>query len=245
MRLYNINMTLKRPAAASGKARGRGGAAARVLRPVQEADTHATVDRILDAARRVLVAHGYSGFTTRRVAEAASIAPGNLSYHFPSKRELVRALIARMMSDLSSQYTAFLTDTGIPLGQEVTTLVRWALNDTVSEEAVRLFRELWTMALHDGEIRQAVDDLYDELMNKIVKLLLRSRPWADEGQIREFVHVLALMSEGGNVLYGTRRARAVPYERIIEIAIGLQGMLAPDLQQGATSSRQSSLRKRG
>jgi hypothetical protein len=46
------------------------------------------------------------------------------------------------------------------------------------------------------------------------------------------------------VLYGTRRARAVPYERIIEIAIGLQGMLAPDLQQGATSSRESRLRKR-
>jgi AcrR family transcriptional regulator len=237
-------MTRKRLAAASTAARGRGDAPTRVLRPVQEADTHATVDRILEAARRVLVEFGYSGFTTRRVADAASIAPGNLSYHFPSKRELVRALIARLVAELSNQYTAFLSDTGIPLGQEVTTLVRWALNDTVSDEAVHLFRELWTMALHDAEIRQAVDDLYDELMNKIVKLLLRSRPWADEAQIREFVHVLALMSEGGNVLYGTRRARAVPYERIIEIAIGLQGMLAPDLRHGATSSRESRLRKR-
>jgi AcrR family transcriptional regulator len=235
-------MTRKRLAPASGTARGP--AAAHVLRPVQEADTHATVDRILDGARRVLVEFGYSGFTTRRVAEAASIAPGNLSYHFPSKRELVRALIARLMADLSYQYTAFLSDTGIPLGQEVATLVRWALNDTVSEEPVHIFRELWTMALRDAEIRKAVDDLYDELMNSIVRQLLRTRPWADEVQIREFVHVLALMSEGGNVLYGTRRARAVPYERIIEIALGLQGMLAPDLQQGATHSREGSLRKR-
>ncbi len=237
-------MTRKRFAAASDKARGRSGAAARVLRPVQETDTHATVDRILQGARRVLVLYGYSGFTTRRVAEAASIAPGNLSYHFPSKRELVRALIARLVADLSKQYKAFLADTAVPFGQEIQILVRWVLNDTVSEEPVHIFRELWTMALRDAKIRQAVDDLYDELMNNIVKLLLRSRPWADEGQIREFVHVLGLMSEGGNVLYGTRRSRAVPYERIVEIALGLQDVLAPDLHQGATSSREGDLSKR-
>jgi hypothetical protein len=57
---------------------------------VQNHNPLATVDPILDGARWVRVRYGYAGFTTRRVAESASIAPGNLSYHFPSKRELVR-----------------------------------------------------------------------------------------------------------------------------------------------------------
>ena len=42
----------------------------------------------------MLVTHGYAAFTSRRVAEAAGMAVGNLTYYFPSKRELLRVLIA-------------------------------------------------------------------------------------------------------------------------------------------------------
>ena len=48
---------------------------------------------ILAAAEKVLIRVGYANFTTRKVAAAAGIAVGNLTYHFPNKVELTEALI--------------------------------------------------------------------------------------------------------------------------------------------------------
>ena len=192
--------------------------------------SQATVEQILSSARGVLIEHGHAGFTTRRVAEAAGISPGNLSYHFPSKRQLLQALIARLVTDYSSQFEAFLANVEIPAGQELQHLVRWLLTDAVTEEGVRTFRELWAMSLHDTAICRAVDDLYDELMGHVVTLLQRSRPNADARAVREAVQCLALMSEGSIVLYGTRRQRAVSFDRIIEVTITLLEQIAPELQ---------------
>ena len=192
--------------------------------------SQATIEHILLAAQGVLIKHGHAGFTTRRVAEAAAISPGNLSYHFPSKRELLQALIARLVADYSAQFRALLSNAEIPSGQELQHLVRWLLTDAVTEEGVRTFRELWSMSLFDAVIRRATDDLYDELMGQVAALLQRSHPNADANTIREVVQFLALTSEGSIVLYGTRRQRAVSFDRIIELTIYLLERIAPDLQ---------------
>ena len=189
-----------------------------------------TVDRILQAARDVLMEHGHAGFTTRRVAEAAGISPGNLSYHFPSKRLLLQALITRLVADYSRQFEAFLSDAEIPAKDGLHHLVRWLLNDAVQEEGVRTFRELWALSLHDPVICRAIDDLYDELMGHVEALLRRSNPNLDSDAIREVVQFLALMSEGSIVLYGTRRGRAVSFDRMIELTILLIDRIAPGLQ---------------
>ena len=204
--------------------------AKRRSRRAKKSASRATVEHILQAAQGVLIQHGYAGFTTRRVAEAAAISPGNLSYHFPSKRDLLQALIARLVTDYSSQFVTFLANVEIPVGQELKYLVRWLLTDAVAEETVRTFRELWAISLHDTEICRAIDDLYDELMGHVVTLLRRSYPNSDVDAVREVVQFLALMAEGSAVLYGTRPQRAVSFDRIIELTILLLERIAPDLQ---------------
>jgi AcrR family transcriptional regulator len=46
----------------------------------------------------------------RLVAQSAGISPGNLTYHFPKKIALLRALISRIMEDYSRQLEAMLSD---------------------------------------------------------------------------------------------------------------------------------------
>ena len=207
--------------------------AKRRRRQVMKNPSQATVESILLAARGVLIKHGHAGITTRRVAEAAAISPGNLSYHFPTKRDLVRALIAKLVVDYATAFEAFLTDAEIPAGQELQNLVRWLMTDAVTEESVHTFRELWAMSLHDAVIRHAIDDLYDKLMEIVAKLLQRSHPNTDAKTIREVVQYLALMSEGSAVLYGTRRKRTVSFDRIIDLTILLLESMAPELQTPA------------
>ncbi len=199
---------------------------------MQHHHSQATVERILECAHAVLVKYGYAGFTTRRVAHAAAIAPGNLSYHFPSKRDLVRALIRRLTTDILAKYASFYSDPGVRVGDEIASAIRWAFAYTVSKEGVYLFRELWAMALHDAQVRRAMHEFYDQLIEGAVRLVQRANPAIDPAQVREFVQVLMLMSEGSNVLYGTHSAGVVPFERVIEIAVGLQTMLSPDISHG-------------
>ncbi len=185
----------------------------------------ATIRRILDGAQAVLIQHGYAGFTTRRVAEAAAMRPGNLSYHFPSKRELLRALIRRLIEEYAQRFRSLLLEPDLPLQS----LVQWLLTDAVAEQTVRMFRELWAMALHDAVIRRALDDFYDELMQGVVQLLQCSRPRADVASIREVVQLLALISEGATVVYGTRRERAISLERVAALLPRILQLIAPQL----------------
>jgi AcrR family transcriptional regulator len=186
------------------------------------------MDRILESARHVLLTHGYAGFTTRRVAASAKMQPGNLAYHFPSKRELLRALIAKLVDDYSNRLAAFLAESGGSLGNEIQTLVAWLLNDAVADETVRIFRELWAMSLHDSVIRRAVDDFYDDVMRNVAELLQRQLPSVNPVASLEFVQLLAVLSEGMTVLYGTRKDRVVPHERIVALLHTLLAAVAPE-----------------
>ena len=55
-------------------------------------DRSTTRDRILDASRRLFNEKGYKATTLAEIAESVGIAQGNLTYHFPTKRDLTTAL---------------------------------------------------------------------------------------------------------------------------------------------------------
>lgn len=69
----------------------RGG---RRARPAQ-ARSQVTLERILEAARRVLVERGVAGFNTNVVAEAAGVNVGTLYHYFADKNAVLQELFAR------------------------------------------------------------------------------------------------------------------------------------------------------
>lgn len=199
-------------------------------KPTRQA-SDATVQRIIKCAKRILVEHGYAGFTTRRVAAAAGISVGNLSYHFQTKQKLLRALVTQLVAEYSGQFEAILADPDLPTKENLETLVKWLLTDAVEEETVRVFRELWAISLHDQVIRDAMDDFYDVVMNSTVEILTPYYPGAHIDSVRELAQVLAHLSEGSVVLFGTRRKRPVSHERVIELAVQFTKTMQLDLKK--------------
>ena len=196
------------------------------------ADSRSVSEKILDSAEIVLRRHGYAGFSTRRVAQEAAIALGNLTYHYPTKPELVQALISRLITRYLDRFQQVL----MTPGRGVEDLVRWLLEEAVAEEAMWLFRELWAMALHDEIVREAIDDLYDELMGKVAATLEAAYPSADPQAVRDLVQFIALISEGSTVLYGTRRSRIAPRQRMIDLVVRLTSVIAPELASSAADA---------
>lgn len=66
----------------------------------RQARARVTVDAILEATARVLVAEGYEGTNTNRVAEVAGVSIGSLYQYFPSKQALVSALVERHVREI-------------------------------------------------------------------------------------------------------------------------------------------------
>jgi AcrR family transcriptional regulator len=183
-----------------------------------------TVERILACAQRVLVQKGYGAFSMRLVATETGISVGNLQYHFRSKRELIRAIVHRLTTYYSDRFEKILVAHRATGDLPVEELVRYALTEAVTPTTVRTFRELWALANHDAAVRRVLDDFYEEVIEGIVATLGRACPAADLASVRDSIYLMTVLSEGCLVVYGTRRSRAVPHDRLVALAAQL---LAP------------------
>jgi AcrR family transcriptional regulator len=65
-----------------------------------------TVERILEAATRVLSEHGYDGASTNRIAKAAGVSNGSLYQYFPNKDAIVIAVLDRFADRLADRLGA-------------------------------------------------------------------------------------------------------------------------------------------
>ena len=176
---------------------------------------------ILRAAKQVLATDGYARFTLRRVASEAGLTVGNLAYHYPSKRDLVRALIMLLIAEYRAQVETHMRSTPSKSPGAFRSLVAWLMQDSASAQTSRLFRELWTIALHDPFIAKAIDRFYAEVQETASVHLRHNFPKLPPGTVREIVQLMGIISEGSNVLYGTARSPTAPLEKVTKLACSL------------------------
>jgi len=65
--------------------------------------TRLTVESLLEATARVLMARGCSGTTTNHVARRAGVSVGSLYEYFPGKEALGAALVERHLEDAEAR----------------------------------------------------------------------------------------------------------------------------------------------
>lgn len=66
----------------------------------RQARSRATVDAIVQAGAHILGSHGWAGFNTNDVADAAGVSIGSLYQYFPDKQALVEAIRQRHLNDV-------------------------------------------------------------------------------------------------------------------------------------------------
>lgn len=78
--------------------------------------SHATRQRLLEAAAQTFLAHGFEGASTREICERAQANIAAISYHFGSKEELYRAVLQLPLTALEASIPRF-ADPGLPLAE--------------------------------------------------------------------------------------------------------------------------------
>jgi AcrR family transcriptional regulator len=112
---------------------------------------------ILDAARSRLLADGYAGLSTRKVAEEAGVPLSQLHYHFGSKQGLILALFEEEnRRRLDRQRSMYAED--LPLWQRYERACDF-LDDDLDSGYVRVLQEMIAAGWSNPEVRDAVREL--------------------------------------------------------------------------------------
>lgn len=100
------------------------------------------VERIVVAAREVLVDDGYDAFSTNRVAAKAEVSPGSLYQYFPDKAALVEVLAQRWVDQVADDVARVLLERIADEGPAMIRSVAEALLEAVERDVVML-RLVW------------------------------------------------------------------------------------------------------
>ena len=114
--------------------------------------------RILDAARARLLADGYAGLSTRKVAEEAGVPLSQLHYHFGSKGGLILALFEMENEERLTRQTRMYAEDR-PLWQRYEQACDF-LEDDLESGYVRVLQELVAAGWSNPEIGAAVRELF-------------------------------------------------------------------------------------
>lgn len=110
---------------------------------------------LLEAAREVLTTEGYTGLSTRRVAEAAGTRMSQIQYHFGSKEGMILALFDYMNAKLLARQTSLFDDPDASISR------KWALacdylDEDLASGYVRVLQELIAAGWSNPAINDAV-----------------------------------------------------------------------------------------
>src|ERR1700685_1937324 len=133
-------------------------AVAEVVRRTQAERRATTRAALLDAALDCLIEDGYTGLTTRKVAERAGVSQGTQMHYFPTRArfvaEAVRHLAFKLASELREQDTMHPRSDRRRL--ELLLDHTWEIHTGPGFQATM---ELWVAARTDPEIREAMGEV--------------------------------------------------------------------------------------
>jgi AcrR family transcriptional regulator len=135
-----------------------------------------TEDAFLDAAERLLIGVGYSGITTRRLAEEAGANHGLVHYYFGSMENLFVRVLERFTERLVARQRAMYARTDISGAEKWRTAMGYLESDLAAGYP-KIWLELqalgWNrpdiaerVAKVNGEWREVLTDAFDGMMDE-------------------------------------------------------------------------------
>ena len=111
-------------------------------------------DRIIDACLRVIGQVGVAGASTRRIAAAADVPLGSVSYHFTDVDELLREAFERFTHRVSDRFEEYMVRAATPEEARRAVIDLIDLEVLADPHELVLTHELYTLAARDPRYRE-------------------------------------------------------------------------------------------
>jgi AcrR family transcriptional regulator len=173
-------------------------------RPQQERAA-ASVEAIIEAARRLVVSQGADAFTMSELLQLAGVSPGTLYQYFPDREAILSALIDRLCDDFAQRVRSRIAELrDLPLAAFLDRLAQEAVQ--ASDEHRELKSSLRVYVLKRialGELEDSSDDYA-----RLLAAALEHRLGADSAKC--FDHARAMVWAADGILEGFSRSAQRP-----------------------------------
>lgn len=137
---------------------------------------HETRELILRTALTILIEEGYRAMSMRRVAAACDLKFGNLTYHYRSREDLVRAMMDAVIRSYEIEFEDIMHMPGVPPEERLRRMCMLILDDIRSKKTTRFFPELWALSNHDPFVLERIQDLYVRARAPLLEIITEMRP---------------------------------------------------------------------
>lgn len=177
------------------------------------------IEKILDAATRLLIDEGYAQLSTRKIAARAGIRPGHLQYYFPTKQAVVRGLLERYLERATRSFDGRAGD--------LDAVLDGILAEQTTGDSARFFWELWALAARDPAVAEAMRLFYRGYWLNLVTALLAAQPALGRPRAERRAALMVAMLEG-LTLFRSRTDQGLPLPFLERELRGLARKLATD-----------------
>ncbi|MEV4249983.1 TetR/AcrR family transcriptional regulator [Streptosporangium canum] len=184
---------------------------------------------LLDAAERVLTTRGNANAALRDFAAEAGVRIGHLQHYFPTRADLVRAVLDRALRRSLERLSAA---TGLDAdgdGNRTLTradterLLEVLLAEQDDPTCVRLYVEIWAIAASDEQIAAVVREFYGRYVGHVAELVACAQPRLPQSRHTALAEAVVSLIEGASVVrsnIGVARSAEGQHE-IVRTALAL------------------------
>jgi AcrR family transcriptional regulator len=156
-------------------------------------------EALLAAAERAILADGFAGASTRRIAQEAGVPLSLLHYYFGGKEGLLVALVERTRDRNRAAVQGRLSGPGPAHARAAAALATARATFLGGGDSVRLLLELAVAALHNRRLHAEVERLYREAMQALgasARDLLAESGLKGRGEVRPDAAASLILAAG-------------------------------------------------
>jgi AcrR family transcriptional regulator len=173
---------------------------------------------ILDAAITLLIERGYHNLSMRKVADQAGVRLGNLQHYFPTRDELVKAMLDRMIEGYLDRFEK-IRGVGNDPEREFSAIVESVILDLNKRRTTVFFPELWSLSNHEPHVTQYMDQMYEKYRQVLGDAIARMNPALSPAQVRRLALFVSASIEGHTAFIGYRKPWRAETPHVIDMAL--------------------------
>ncbi len=158
--------------------------------------------KILTSAEDILLGRGYHDLSLRNIAKKAGISISNLQYYFPSKDELIKALLDRIIETYLGTFQGLRDNAKGHPEEQFSLVISWVINELSSKRTTSFFPELWALANHNKHASERMEEMYAKYRAVIQEIISEINTGLTEEQAWKLALFITSSIEGHTVFIG-------------------------------------------
>lgn len=138
---------------------------------------------LVRCARRVMREHGAGGFSVRKVAAEAHVSIGHLQHYFPTRADLLHAMVMSVEVDFYEYFLRHITPIRNPVERFVA-CAQYVLDHARHDDLIALLREFWAMSARDGDMAKSLSAFYTGCRRFVARMLCEANESLDYAEAR-------------------------------------------------------------